>query len=243
VPQQIVTYQDVPRTEYRQEAYLETIPRTVYENVTVDEGGYQTVWVPKPVTRSVARTVYQQQLSYRTVPYQTTQRVAQTSTRFVPQQTVGYVPYSYQTASSCRACGTLPSQLGPLPAAVSPGLPSVGTVAPAVPTVPAITVPLPTPQNLEKSLVQPGEKPEPIPDPKFSGAMRDGMDQEWTVVQSRRTTHDTSRESDRLGGYDVAGPTPVRSEPQQRAVRRIADGRFVPAPSAATVWQSQTSFR
>lgn len=66
---------DVTSTEYRTEAVNETIPATVYENVMVDEGGYQTVWVPKMTTRAVAKTVYQSRTAYRSVPYQVTRRV------------------------------------------------------------------------------------------------------------------------------------------------------------------------
>lgn len=83
---------DVVATEYRNEQTLETVPTTVMENVTVDEGGYQTVWVPRLTTKAVARTVYQTRTACRTVPYQVTRRVNECTTQTVPYQSVRYVP-------------------------------------------------------------------------------------------------------------------------------------------------------
>jgi hypothetical protein len=79
------------RSACRQEAYCETVPTTCIEHVTRDEGCYQMVWVPKPVTRQVCKTVYQQRTAYRSVPYQYTVQVPQVNTRVVPEQTVRYV--------------------------------------------------------------------------------------------------------------------------------------------------------
>lgn len=71
---------DVMATEYRTEQTFETVPVTVTENVTVDEGSYQTVWVPRITTKPVARTVYQTRAACRTVPYQVTHRVSECTT-------------------------------------------------------------------------------------------------------------------------------------------------------------------
>jgi hypothetical protein len=90
--QPVLQQRDVVATEYRNEAVLETVPATVVENVTVDEGGYQTVWVPRLTTRAVARTTYQTRTAYRTVPYQVTRRVSEYGTQSVPYQTVRYFP-------------------------------------------------------------------------------------------------------------------------------------------------------
>src|SRR4029077_14845519 len=57
--QPVLQQRDVVATEYRNETVLETVPTTVVENVTVDEGSYQTVWVPRLTTKAVARTTYQ----------------------------------------------------------------------------------------------------------------------------------------------------------------------------------------
>lgn len=74
VQQPVLQQRDVVTTEYRNEPIVQTVPSTIYENVMVDEGSYQTVWVPRMTTRSVARTVYQTRTSYRSVPYQVTRR-------------------------------------------------------------------------------------------------------------------------------------------------------------------------
>jgi hypothetical protein len=81
-----------PRLGYRPEARLTNVPVTTFRNVTVDEGHYQTVWIPRPVTRQIAETAWQPQLSVRSVPFVYTEPVAQLSSRLVPEQTVRYVP-------------------------------------------------------------------------------------------------------------------------------------------------------
>lgn len=100
VPQQVTSYRNEVVTQYRQEAYTQAVPVTTYRDVVVDEGGYQTVYVPKMVTKRVPQTVYQQQTAYRSVPYQVTRQVPQVSTQMVPQQIVRYQPYSYQTTQA-----------------------------------------------------------------------------------------------------------------------------------------------
>jgi hypothetical protein len=90
--QPVLQQRDVVATEFRNEAVLETVPATVVENVTVDEGSFQTVWVPRLTTRAVARTSYQTRTALRTVPYQVTRRVSEYATQSVPYQTVRYVP-------------------------------------------------------------------------------------------------------------------------------------------------------
>jgi hypothetical protein len=130
VPQQFVTYQDVPRTEIRRQAFVEQVPVTTYEQVT------ETVYVPQQVTRTIPRTVMTEQTRYRDVAFQTTQRIAQTQTRFVPQPTIGFAP-----VSGCNSCGS--SGIGFAPSAI-PGYPSVVPTAdpgPAsIPSMPSISV-------------------------------------------------------------------------------------------------------
>src|SRR5262245_36973909 len=75
--QPVLQQRDVLATEYRTEPVIETVPATVVENVTVDEGSYQTVWVPRLTTKAVARTTYQSRTAYRTVPYQVSRRISE----------------------------------------------------------------------------------------------------------------------------------------------------------------------
>lgn len=93
--QNVLTYQDVARVGLRQEAHVENVPVTSFEQVTVDEGSYQMVWVPRPVTKTIARTRLQPRLAQRTVPFAYTERVPQLTTRLVPQQTVRLAPRSF----------------------------------------------------------------------------------------------------------------------------------------------------
>lgn len=90
-PQQYTACQSVTRTLIRRHAETVTVPVTVNRQVTVDEGCYQLVWVPKPVTRNVPETRYQQQVCYRDVPYQVTEQVPTLQTRMVPYHSVRYV--------------------------------------------------------------------------------------------------------------------------------------------------------
>lgn len=97
VPQQVTTYRNEAVTQYRQEAVTQNVPVTTYRDVIVDEGSYQTVYVPKQVTKRIPQVSYQQQIAYRSVPYQVTRQVPQVTTQMVARQSVRYQPYSYQT--------------------------------------------------------------------------------------------------------------------------------------------------
>lgn len=83
-PQQVTTCADVPRMVTRREAIQVQVPTTLMEQVTVDEGGFQQVWVPRMVTRQVPRTVMQTQTQYRDVATQITERVPQLTTQWGP---------------------------------------------------------------------------------------------------------------------------------------------------------------
>ena len=73
------TWQNVSRLEYRLQPQVQTVPVTRHRTVTVDEGGWHKIWVPKPVVKQVPETVYQPQTVYRSVPYQVTRQVPQVS--------------------------------------------------------------------------------------------------------------------------------------------------------------------
>lgn len=71
----VTTLQPVVRTEIRRQAQVIDVPVTTHRQVTVDEGSYQTVWVPKMTTKTVAETTIQKQVRYQDVPYQVVQHV------------------------------------------------------------------------------------------------------------------------------------------------------------------------
>lgn len=89
--EQTTVLRNVTESHIRCETYVENVPVTTTQTVTVDEGSYQLVWVPKPTTKQVARTVMVPQSRTRAVPYQVTRTVPQTVTRVVPYQTVQHV--------------------------------------------------------------------------------------------------------------------------------------------------------
>ncbi len=230
--QQVTTYRDVTETHVRNETVVQNVPVTTFKQVTVDEGAYQMVWVPKPVTKQVAQTVIQQQAQTRAVPYQVTRRVPQLTTQLVPVQTVHHVtetipmttwappPISFQAASSCNACDA------PFSTAFAPQYPvapQFGTafVQPApyvpatasIPTMPAISVPLP-----QTALA-------PLPAPENST-------EQWQTIPSR-----PSAGSNR--GYDSPSSRTVPIPMEEARHTSPRAGRFVPAPTAATVWNSR----
>ncbi len=220
VQQPVVQERDVITTEYRSEPVSETVPTTAYDSVTVDEGVYQTVWVPRPVTKQVARTVYQQRTSYRTVPYQVTRRVAECTTQSVPYQAVRYVP----TTTTAILPGTTPA-LG-LSASAYPT-----TVAANPPTswrpvaAPSSTGALP-PTPVVANPAAPANGLAPLPDANF----RDGAP---TTTAIMPITPRVAANEDVFGEYQPA--------PNSAPIARQADrgpSLFVPAPTAAMVWRS-----
>lgn len=235
--QQVVTYQNVAQTVYRKEAHYETVPVTAYQSVTVDEGGYQKVWVPKLVQKQVPKTVYQQRLSYRTVPYQVTRRVPQISTQIVPQQQVRYVPQQYQTVMARPVCNTCGVFSAPTMAWVPPyTLSSTALATPTPVAAPAsstvATMPTMTVSPTRTAKREPQLADGPTPDPKFMDVPSANYD-DWEPVAPRTALSSKSP----LGNYEVA-PHRYQQIDSRAANRR--SGRFVPAPTAATVWRTRS---
>jgi hypothetical protein len=226
--QQVTTYRDVVETHVRNETVIQNVPVTTYKQVTVDEGGYQMVWVPKPVTKQVAQTVIQQQAQTRAVPYQVVRKVPQTSTQLVPVHTVHHVttttpvittwappPVTFQAARSCNTCdspfGTaFVPQYIPIQSAT---LPTQVAPAPVVPQTSSIQ----TMPAISVPLPQTARGPSPTPAPE-----------QWQTIPSKSSIN-SSR-------YDSPASVPV---PMEEARHTGAAGRFVAAPTAATVWNSR----
>lgn len=231
--EQTVTYEDVTQTQYRQEAFTETVPVTTYRNVTVDEGGYQQVWVPKLVTKHVPQTSYQQRQAYRTVPYQVSHRVPRVSTRTVPYQSVRYVTQQYQTAMTVPACNTC-APYGTNAVSLAPPIGATAYApiySPPLATLPPLTIP---PHRVSQATNIPPLAP--IPDRHFSGASANNAYDEWTTIESRSATR-----RDRYDDYDSDSYRVGHNSPGKRWSQQSR--QFVPAPSAATVWRSQAGVR
>lgn len=229
--QQVTTYRDVTETHVRNETVVQNVPVTTYQQVTVDEGGYQMVWVPKPVTKQVAQTVIQQQAQTRAVPYQVTRRIPQVSTQLVPVQTVQHItetvpmttwapaPITFQAASSsCNTCNSsfgtafAPQFIAPQYATAMAPIIQPAPATASIQTMPAISVPLPQTASA------------PIP------AAPHNSTEQWQTIPSRSSNSSGPYES------PSSRSVPVPME-EARAIPRT--GRFTPAPSAATVWSSR----
>ena len=212
-PKQIVTNRTVTETQYRAETYTETVPIQTTENITVDEGHWQQVWVAKPVTKQICKTAYTQRVGCRTVPHQVTKVVPEVSTTMVPIQTVRYV--ARQTC--VPACPTDPCP------------PTVGTTMSAYPTLSAY--PLPTPEY--RTAYVPPTTPaydmapvaNPVPDARYLDVPPSAAPYGQPQSIPRRAPTPTSY-ADELA-------------PRVSAAGRFSR----PAPTAAAVWRSNTAVR
>ncbi len=113
-PQPVATYLEVPRTVMRQEAVQVQVPITTRQQVTVDEGGYQQVWVPRMVTKTIPQTIMQTQVQYRQVPQTVMERVCSPS--------VAYGATAYPTATPTSVSpipDDYPAPLNPVPVPMS----------------------------------------------------------------------------------------------------------------------------
>jgi hypothetical protein len=147
---------NVTETQLRTETYVEQVPVTTIETVTVDAGGYQTVWVPKLVTKQVPRTQITQQLKTRTVPTQVTRQIPQTVTQLVPIQPVQPVPRSLPLTAPAPVV-----TLGRPDFAASPTPISAGTAAPVWQPIPQRKASS-TSDRLEKKTPPPLDDPAPL---------------------------------------------------------------------------------
>ena len=149
---------DVLATEYRTEPIMETVPATVVENVIVDEGSYQTVWVPRLTTRAVARTTFQSHLAYRTVPYQVSRRISEYSTQTVPYPTIRYIPTTGSSLAYTTAPGFSTAFLPPIFA----GSPTIVGTYPTLAATPIYPTPI--------ASSAPGSSTGLVPDARYADA-------------------------------------------------------------------------
>lgn len=159
--EQCVTQKQFVETHFKDELYTVTCPVTKYDCITVDEGCYQQIWVPKLVTKQIPRVEYVHKTACRQVPYQVTKCVPEVSTKMVPYQRVRYV----QCPSSCMAGVTLGTSSGPMlndPTCSAPGGASYGPQPYGLPTpnAPMGTEKNVVPANPEESVPMPTE---PVP--------------------------------------------------------------------------------
>lgn len=221
-PQQVTTFCDVTETRMTQKQIVQNVPVTTCKNVTTDEGGYQMVWVPKPVTRQVAETRIHQQVQTVSVPVQVSRRVPQVSTQMVPVQSVQYVNETVPLqmtamASACPTCGgggmIGSTILAPQFAATPMPYPYAPSTSATIPSMPAITVP----SNRSASAPTPRPQPE---------------SEQWQTVPARSASATPT-------AYDSSPSREVPKPKDESVIPQRKTSRFSGVPSAAAVWQAQ----
>ncbi|QDT25659.1 hypothetical protein [Gimesia panareensis] len=222
-----ICYQDIICTEYRMVPQTRNVPVTTYRQVTVDEGCWQRVWVPKMVTKQIPQTCYRRETTYVRQPYQVRKRVPV----MAPQS----------TCTDCMNNG-LPSMISPSP-----------TIIPSTPSTPSptpMTVPTPTPMSSTSldlgayptlaptvaaqpavswgtgattsyaSTASVGPALPPSPAMLQVPQLQTNANSSWQTIPSLNATPATTAYDD-----SPSGSTSAR-------------GAFRPAPSAATVWNT-----
>jgi len=228
VPQQVTTFRNEVVTQYRQEAFTQNVPVTTYRDVVVDEGSYQTVYVPKQVTKRIPQVSYQQQVAYRSVPYQVTRQVPQVVTQMVAQPIVRAQPYATAVAPipvapvavvPCGPCGGVTFAPVPIYQTV-PTISQSTLVRPVIATNPVTMLPVTSMSALPEA-AESTSHTVPVPDPKFldsPGASRES----WTTVGSRSGGQSGSKGLDDLRTSSTGGI------------------RFKPARMVYQSWESQS---
>lgn len=212
-PQRVVTNRTVTETAYRAEAYTETVPVQTTENITVDEGHWQQVWVAKPVTKQICKTAYTQRTACRSVPYQVTKVIPEVTTTMVPVQSVRYVP-----RQTCVPACT----------------PGVGTTMSTYPSL--SSYPMPAPAYTTAYVPTPAYDAAPISNPVPEARYLD-TPTPATPYSSSQLDHQYSPPQ----AVPRRAPQPT-SYADELAPRVSAAGRFSPAPSAAAVWRANGSY-
>ena len=221
-PQQVTTYRDVTETHLQRQQVVENVPVTTCKNVTVDEGGYQMVWVPKPVTKQVTQTTVRQQVKTVEVPVQVTRRVPQLTTQMVPVPSVQYVtqqvPVQMMTMArpACDACSN--NQAFGLPLLA----PQIGGYAPMYQPAPDASAMVPQYTAINSMAPQTVQVPVPAYQPAPAAVVpRSAASDVYETVPAREVP---------LPKDEVTAPAPVRKT-----------SMFTGVPSAAAVWQSRNS--
>ncbi|WP_437230342.1 hypothetical protein SH661x_001910 [Planctomicrobium sp. SH661] len=226
--EQFTTMQPVTRTEIRQQAQVVDVPVTTCKQVTVDEGTYQTVWVPRLTTKMVSETSIQKQVRYQEVPYQVVQQVPVVQTRVVPQQVTTYVQRS-TLAFDNGHLGHNHGIVSLTPSVVAMGTPSLSyepiasDATASIASTPDPYSPAPIAHD-HPDLVQ-----TPPVAPSTAAAQPEASSGTWSKVPTRQA-EDPKVE---LQAYEV----PVR-----QVSAPTAPARRAPFPTAATVWQAQSAF-
>lgn len=153
VPRRVVTWDMVPTTTYRRQAYCEQVPVTTYRKVVV----------------TIPQTSYRNVVKYQMVPQQTMVPQRKVSTVWEPRRTRRIAPMILPRipahTGGCSSCGTLGMPWNPN----YPGMTSPTMILPQGSTPPTLTVPsTPTFTPHEELKV-----PTPVEDPNFHSTSHD----------------------------------------------------------------------
>lgn len=178
-PRQVTTIQNVPSVEVRREAYVENVPVTTYEQITVP------------------RTVYQPQTRYRDVAVTVNRQVARTHTEYVRQPVVGYTPPLTVTSAPCPTCPTTSASYGLAPQYATPSsllstpvAPYAGSMTGSVPT--PLALPSAAPAQSQAATLQ---QPQPY------------AENSWQSVPQRQAQDDSGIQQ--MGYYPAYSPPPA----------------------------------
>lgn len=268
--EQVTVYRDVAETQYREERYSETVPQTTYENVTVDEGRYQMVWVSKPVTRQVAKTSFTQQVKTRTIPVTVMKRVPEVSTRLVPYQTVTHMTETMPMVAVQPQFVSLAAPMVAQPLIESPcfhcadrgalswgspwGTPTTAygwsDWSPAPYGIPQTAILPPTTilpaqvmlPPIERSAIAPNATSPQSAAGAAPATQSARRNTDWQTIPSRGRT-----DNERYGDFEVipvrpSAPARSVAPPPPNAGGSQPTSQFLPAPSAAIVAQARAAF-
>lgn len=244
--EQVVSYHQVNRVALKQEQYCVSVPKTQVYNVTRDEGCYQMVWVPKPVTRQYCQTTYEQQTRCRTVPVHYTECVPKVCTQVVPEQKVCYVPVTTtkqltMDVTTCVSPPVCPAPVCPppvcAPTCAAPAAvftpPTCAAPAPLTPPMP-LTPPHPAAQPLPPDAQPLGvynQSPNLVPNPQHLEPPAAGNYNQWSTVPAHQASQYASQ-------YAAARPQATATgRPIQIPTGSAPTAPT--APTAATVWQTR----
>mgnify|MGYP006955275796 FL=1 len=206
--------QPVIRTEIRRQAQVVDVPVTTYRQVTVDEGSYQQVWVPKLTTKVIPETTVQKQVRYQDVPYQVVQQVPAVQAQIAPNQVLGVAPYS-----------TTAMGVSPVPVA------SNTTPVPRLSYAPIESADVATPDPYTHGHHDHSHH-HAEPTPQASSGSESGAGN-WAKVPTKTSSGGTVE----LQAYELPAEVAASARPVPPPVRAAA------RPSAITAWHAQNNLR
>ena len=235
-----VTMKTVVETQYRMERVTENVPVTRMEAVTVDEGGYQQVWVPKIVCKQVPKTVMQQRTACRPVAVQVPRQVPELVCPPGGSVAPSMLMPSGGVQNGIPGSGPLLPPANPVDSTGYPTSSTTGGYQGATIAVPMAPIATPT-----SATSHPGYgSPTPAVTPKLAPTPVGSLDQGLLPQADQGSSAGEVRSIQRRSANSThrREPTPAGHSGQPNSSqmdRKVPQGAFQPAPSAAMVWRVQ----